>query len=104
MAQNEAQQLQQQIGVNSVIELTYPTDNVEGGKRDKITVRRVRVGDLRAVSHITNEVEQEMALFCRITGLVSEDLDLLDIADYKKLQDWFRHTQKGATPSAEQTT
>ncbi|OAV09546.1 phage tail assembly protein [Moraxella catarrhalis] len=35
-------------------------------------------------------MEQELALFARLTSLVPEDLDLLDQVDYKQIQDTFR--------------
>lgn len=53
-------------------------------------MRRAKVGDLRAVGQLKNEMEQELALFARLTSLVPEDLDLLDQVDYKQIQDTFR--------------
>ena len=53
-------------------------------------MRRAKVGDLRAVGQMKNEMEQELALFARLTALVPEDLDLLDQVDYKQIQDTFR--------------
>lgn len=34
--------------------------------------------------------EQEIALLARLTGLVPEDVELLDLADFRSLQDSFR--------------
>ncbi|MGK8265548.1 phage tail assembly protein [Moraxella nonliquefaciens] len=53
-------------------------------------MRRAKVGDLRTVGQMKNEMEQELALFARLTSLVPEDLDLLDQVDYKQIQDTFR--------------
>ena len=55
-----------------------------------ITVRRPRVGDLRAVAHIASEAEQGLALVSQITGLVPEDLDMLDLKDLERIQATFR--------------
>lgn len=96
---NEAQQLQGMLGVTSTIELDFPVTLADGKILAKLETRRLRVGDLRAVAGITTEAEQELALFSRATGLIAEDLDLLDIADYQKLQEWFRLSQKSKQPS-----
>lgn len=87
---NEAKKLQDNLGVNAVVKLKYPVRLPTGEILDKLTLRRVKVGDLRAVSRIENEAEQGLAILARITGLVPEDLDLLDLEDLNALQDTFR--------------
>ena len=87
---NEAKKLQDDLGVNAVVKLKYPARLPTGETLDKLTLRRVKVGDLRAVSRIENEAEQGLAILARITGLVPEDLDLLDLEDLNALQDMFR--------------
>ena len=87
---NEAKKLQDDLGVNAVVKLKYPVRLPTGETLDKLTLRRVKVGDLRAVSRIENEAEQGLAILARITGLVPEDLDLLDLEDLNALQDMFR--------------
>ncbi|MBM7063575.1 phage tail assembly protein [Neisseria elongata] len=87
---NEAKKLQDDLGVNAVVKLKYPVRLPTGEILDKLTLRRVKVGDLRAVSRIENEAEQGLAILARITGLVPEDLDLLDLEDLNALQDTFR--------------
>ena len=87
---NEAKKLQDDLGVNAVVKLKYPVRLPTGEILDKLTLRRVKVGDLRAVSRIENEAEQGLAILARITGLVPEDLDLLDLEDLNALQDMFR--------------
>ncbi|WP_369405790.1 phage tail assembly protein [Bergeriella denitrificans] len=47
------------------------------------------MGDLRAVANIENEAEQGLAIIARVTGLVPEDLDLLDLEDLQALQNCF---------------
>ncbi|OHR76158.1 phage tail assembly protein [Neisseria sp. HMSC70E02] len=87
---NEAKQLQEDLGVNTVVKLKYPVRLATGQMLEQVTVRRLCVGDLRAVSHLTNEAEQELALFARMTGMIPEDLDCLDLVDWKQLQETFR--------------
>ena len=62
---------------------------------ESLPVRRLTVGDLRAVAGLKTDAEQELAMMARITGLVPEDLDLLDLADYQKLQLFFRNSAGG---------
>lgn len=87
---NEAKQLQEDLGVNTVVKLKYPVRLATGQMLEQVTVRRLCVGDLRAVSNLTNEAEQELALFARMTGMIPEDLDCLDLVDWKQLQETFR--------------
>ena len=91
---SDAKQMQGDLGVTTEIVLKYPVRLPTGETLAKVSVRRPRVGDLRAVSHLATDAEQELALLARIAGLVPEDLDLLDLADYKALQDTFRQTQQ----------
>ena len=85
---NEAKKLQEDLGVNAVVKLKYPVRLATGQMLEQVTVRRLCVGDLRAVSHLTNEAE--LALFARMTGMIPEDLDCLDLVDWKQLQETFR--------------
>jgi len=58
---------------------------LSGGKT--VTMREIKVKDMRAVSHIDNDAEREFALISNLTGLTQEELDDLLWADYGKLQD-----------------
>lgn len=87
---NQAQQIKQEINGETIVKLKYPVRLATGQTLDKVTVRRPRVGDLRAVMHINNEAEQGLALVSRITGLVPEDLDMLDLKDLEAIQATFR--------------
>lgn len=87
---NPAHLVQEQLGSHATITLKFPIKNGLGETVSELKMRRAKVGDLRAVGQMKNEVEQELALFARLTGLVPEDLDLLDAADYKQIQDAFR--------------
>lgn len=59
--------------------------------------------DLRAVMHIANEAEQGLALVSRITGLIPEDLDMLDLKDLETVQATFR-AEEGADEPQNGTT
>lgn len=87
---NPAHLAQEQLGSYATITLKFPIKNGLGETVSELKMRRAKVGDLRTVGQMKNEMEQELALFARLTGLVPEDLDLLDTADYKQLQDTFR--------------
>ena len=87
---NLAQQIKQELNGETTVTLKYPVRLATGQTLDKVTVRRPRVGDLRAVMHIANEAEQGLALVARVTGLVPEDLDMLDLRDLEAIQATFR--------------
>ena len=87
---NEAQKLQEDLGATQTVKLKDPVRLATGQLLEKVTVRRPRVGDLRAVMHISNEAEQGLLLVSRVTGLVPEDLDELDLKDLEAIQATFR--------------
>jgi hypothetical protein len=73
------------------ITLKHPFTNAAGQRIETLTVRRPKRGDMKAAAKYSkDEGEQEDFLFARITGLVLEDIDLLDLADSAVLQDSFR--------------
>lgn len=90
MATTNAKQLTQTLNGETTLELAYPVRLATGQMLDKVTVRRPRVGDLRAVAHIASETEQGLALVAQITGLVPEDLDMLDLKDLERIHATFR--------------
>ncbi|AKG11491.1 phage tail assembly protein [Moraxella bovoculi] len=87
---NPAHLVAEQLNTHTTIVLKFPIKNGLGETVSELKMRRAKVGDLRAVGQLKNEMEQELALFARLTCLVPEDLDLLDTADYKQIQDTFR--------------
>ena len=87
---NQAQQIKQELNGETIVTLKYPVKLATGQTLNKVTVRRPRVGDLRAVMHISNEAEQGLMLVSRVTGLVPEDLDMLDLKDLERIQATFR--------------
>ena len=86
--------MQEQLGVSREIKLKYPVRLATGEMLEKLTLRRPKVGDIRAVAALATDAEQELAIMARISGLVPEDLDELDIADYKALQEFFRNVSQ----------
>ena len=95
---NTAQQIKQELNGETTVKLKYSMRLATGETLDKVTVRRPRVGDLRAVMHISNEAEQGLALVSRITGLVAEDLDMLDLKDLEAIQATFRSEDDADEP------
>lgn len=78
------------------IDLKYPITTGEGKKVARLALRRATVGDLRAAQRVSDKAEdQEIALIARLTGLVPEDVELLDLADFKRLQESFRAALDG---------
>ncbi|HJU70387.1 MAG TPA: phage tail assembly protein [Paucimonas sp.] len=71
--------------------LKHPFTNAAGQRIDRLTIRRAKRADMKAATKYSkDEGEQEDFIFAQITGLTLEDIDLLDLADSKTLQDSFR--------------
>lgn len=69
------------------IQLDYPITTGDGKEISELPLRRVKVADMRAAARSGDSAaEQEITLIGRVTGLVPEDVDLLDIVDYQKIQ------------------
>ena len=94
---NQAQQIKQELNGETTVTLKYPVKLATGQTLNKVAVRRPRVGDLRAVMHISNEAEQGLMLVSRVTGLVPEDLDMLDLKDLEAIQATFRSEDESGT-------
>ena len=78
------------------ITLKHPFTNAAGQRVEKLTVRRLKRGDLKAAAkHSSDDGEQEDFLFARMTGLTLEDIEQLDMADSKVMQDTFRQMVDG---------
>jgi hypothetical protein len=64
---------------------------VAGKKVEKLELRRPTVKDLRTMGRFGNsEEDKEIGLIATLCNLVPEDLDTMDLADYKAIQDSFR--------------
>lgn len=72
--------------------LKHPFTTAAGVKVDKLVVKRPTRGDLKKAyrRHPNDEFEQENHIYCVITGMVEEDLDLLDAEDARALTECFR--------------
>ena len=77
------------------ITLQFPFTNGLGEEVKEINMRRVKVKDIRLMSAKSNDAEKETFLLSQITGLVPEDLDLMDVADYVALQSSLQDMQAG---------
>ena len=73
------------------LKLNHPYTNAAGQKLEKLTLRRLKVKDLRAMSEQAgkDEVLLEIVGNSRMCGLAQEDLDDMDAADYQKLKGRF---------------
>lgn len=87
MAQNEAQKLQQDIGVSKVFTLVEPIDT-PNGEVSVLTVRRVKIKDYKraAAMHPDSSVMQEMAALSAAVDLQIEDFDNLTWEDYSNIR------------------
>jgi predicted DNA-binding protein (UPF0251 family) len=52
-----------------------------------IKMRKPKVRDMRMVADVENDIEKEIKLISNLTNMTVEELDELDLVDYKKLQD-----------------
>lgn len=52
-----------------------------------IKMRKPKVRDMRIVGDIDNEVEKEMKLIGNLTNMTFDEIDEMDLDDYKKLQE-----------------
>jgi hypothetical protein len=74
------------------VTLKHPFTTAAGQKVERLEFRRLTVKDLRAANEQAagNAATEELVLMARSVGLVVEDLDAMDIADYKAAQESFR--------------
>lgn len=73
------------------ITLKHPVTLATGKTLDRLTLRRPKVRDLKQAQRAHDKPEeQELALLALLAGLTPEDIEELDLADYKALQDAFR--------------
>lgn len=73
------------------IELKHPVKLATGQQLAKVTLRRPKVRDLKAAQRVSDKPEeQELALIAQLAGLTPEDVEELDLADYKAIAEHFR--------------
>lgn len=87
MAQNEAQKLQEKVGLTKTIRLVQPVETPDG-EVSELTVRRVKVKDykLAAEKYPNNGALQQIEVLAVASGLMPEDFENLCWEDYSKLQ------------------
>ena len=73
------------------LKLKHPYTTAAGQKLENLTLRRLKVKDLRAMSEQAgkDEVLLEIVGISRMCGLAQEDLDDMDAADYQQLKGRF---------------
>lgn len=73
------------------IVLKHPVKLATGALVERVTLRRAKVRDLKQAQRGHDKPEdQELALLAMLCGLTPEDLEELDLADYRALADQFR--------------
>lgn len=73
------------------IELQHPVKLATGQTLAKVSLRRPKVKDLKAAQRVSDTPEeQELALVAQLAGLTPEDIEELDLADYKAITESFR--------------
>ena len=84
-------QSKESTGTGVELILKHPFTNAAGQRIEKLTIRRGKRGDMKAAAKFSkDDADQEDFLFARLSGLVLEDIDQLDLADSKALQNSFR--------------
>jgi hypothetical protein len=69
------------------IDLIYPTDK----GLEKITLRRPKVRDMIASDKSKgSDADKEVALFANLAEITPDEIESLDMADYKQLQDAYK--------------
>lgn len=73
------------------ITLTRPVTTAAGAVIATVNMRRAKVRDLRRMKDFgTDDLSQELGLMAHLTGLVVEDFDEIDAADFRAIQSRFR--------------
>jgi hypothetical protein len=71
--------------------LQYPYALGSGEMLNRVTLSRLKVSDIKAVRRLSENVNDwDSLLIARMTGLIPEDLDNMDLVDYQQLQSSFR--------------
>lgn len=74
----------------NTLKLEFPL-KLEGGEVAALVMRRPTVGDHLAAEKATGgELDAEVILFARLCGMNPEDMQPMDMADYKGLQEIYK--------------
>lgn len=77
-----------------ILTLDFPIQDGQGNTLTELKIRRPKVKDIRKMTGNT-DAEQSISLLAIVTGLVPEDLEELDIADFKRAAEVVEKMQKG---------
>ena len=77
-----------------IVALDFPIQDGEGKTITELKIRRPKVRDIRKMTGKT-ETEMAVSLLAIVTGLVPEDIDELDIADFQAASKIVEKMQKG---------
>lgn len=67
----------------ATVKLDYPIKDGQGNEITELKIRRAKAKDIRKMRGST-DTEQSISLLAMLTGLVPEDIDELDVADFVK--------------------
>lgn len=86
-----------------IFTLKYPFTTAPGEKISQLTLKRLTVKDLKQVKKTHKDpTDWDEPLISRSTGLLPEDLDNMDLADYLELQTRFQQiTGLGKQPDGD---
>lgn len=73
------------------LKLKFPFTTPTGQKIEAVTIRRLKVRDIKAISEQSggNPAQLELLGVARMAGLIPEDMDEMDAADYQVLKERF---------------
>ncbi|HCO2532451.1 TPA: phage tail assembly protein [Escherichia coli] len=76
---------------SDTFKLSYPFTTAAGTRIEQVELKRLTVKDLKQVRKISKKpADWDEPLIARSTGLLPEDLDNMDLADYLQLQKRFQ--------------
>lgn len=78
----------------TILKLAFPFQDGQGNTITELKIRRPKVRDIRKMTGKT-ETEMAVSLLAIVTGLVLEDIDELDIADFQAASKIVEKMQKG---------
>ncbi|NNI07731.1 phage tail assembly protein [Pasteurella multocida] len=78
----------------ATVKLDYPIKDGHGNEITELKIRRAKAKDIRKIKGTTDS-EQSISLLAILTGLMPEDIDELDIADFTRAAQEVEKMQKG---------
>lgn len=76
---------------SNIFLLTYPFTTAAGTRVEQVEMKRLTVKDLKQVRKASKDpADWDEPLIARSTGILPEDLDNMDLADYMELQKRFQ--------------